>query len=142
MAKEFPIVDIVDGIPTFAITTEKMWETCECKKGGVFKYLSPLEYHTERQRRWYKGVCIPELVENDQNGETAGWWDTEVKKQCNGLALLKKEIFILDDGIGIGRLTIRGVGKKNMTLFIEEILSKSMELGWPVSPPNPNLRKM
>ena len=116
----------------------------ELRLGGAIKTLTPLEYITDRQRRWYKGVCLRDLVKNDENGETAGWWDTEVKKKCNGLALLKKEVFFMDDGagnrFGVGRLTTKGVGKRNMTLFIEEILSKSMSAGWDIGPPDPDLR--
>ena len=61
------------------------------------------------------------------------------------MALLKKEIFFIDDGtggrIGVGRLTIKGVGKRNMTAFINEILSKSLSKGWDISPPDEDLRK-
>ncbi len=137
------VISIIDGEPTFKKPLAEILS--ELVLGGAIKTLTPLEHITDRQRRWYKGVCIRDLVKNDENGETAGWWDTEVKKECNGLALLKKEIFFIDDGsggrIGIGRLTTKNVGKKNMSLFIEEILSKSMEEGWDVSPPDPDLRK-
>lgn len=138
------VISIIEGEPTFKKPLAAILS--ELVLGGALKTLTPLEHITDRQRRWYKGVCLRDLVRNDENGETAGWWDTEVKKECNGLALLKKEIFFIDDGsggrIGIGRLTTKGVGKKNMTLFIEEILSKSMEKGWDIGPPDPELRKM
>ena len=45
------------------------------------------------------------------------------------------------DGNMCIRLTIRGVGKKNMTAFIENILSKSIEMGWKIDPPDADLRK-
>ena len=137
------VISIIDGEPTFTIPLADILS--ELVPGGAIKTLMPLEHITDRQRRWYKGICIRDLVRNDENGETAGWWDTEVKKECNGLALLKKEIFFIDDvsggRIGIGRLTTKGVGKKNMTLFIEEILSKSMVRGWNIGPPDKDLRK-
>jgi len=133
---------MVDGEPTFEKPLKEI--LAELEPGGALKTLKPLEYITDRQRRWYKGVAIRDLVKNDENGETEGWWDTEVKKECNGLALLKKEIFFIDDGagnrVGVGRLTTKGVGKRNMTLFIEEIISKSMEKGWNIGPPDPDLR--
>jgi len=117
----------------------------ELKIGGGLKILTPAEYITDQQRRWYKGVALPLLVKWDENGETVGWWDTEVKRQCRGLALLKKEIFYFEDGlgnkIGTGRLTTKGVGVRNMTDFIEEFLSVAMVKGWPVTAPNPELRK-
>ena len=136
------VQSIINGQPAF----EKPLDVIlgELEVGGAIKTLSPLEHHTDRQRRWYKGVCLRDLVKQDENGETMGWWDTEVKKKCNGLALLKKEVFFIDDGaggrVGVGRLTIKGVGKRNMTLFIEEILSKSMSEGWDIGPPDSDLR--
>ena len=138
------VISVIDGEPTFEKPLKEI--LAELTVGGALKTLSPLEYITDRQRRWYKGVCLRDLVRNDENGETAGWWDTELKRECKGLALLKKEIFFIDDGagnrVGVGRLTTKGVGKRNMTLFIEEILSKAMEKGWNVSPPDPDLRKI
>ncbi len=138
-----PVVSIIDGQPTFVIPVGEILSGL--KMGGALKTLTEAEYITDRQRRWYKGVCLKQLVKNDENGETAAWWDVEVKKECNGLGLLKKEIFFFEDGaggrFGVGRLTTKGVGKRNMTQFIEEILSKSMQLGWPVAPPLSDLRK-
>lgn len=137
------VIAIIEGEPTFKKPLAEILS--ELVPGGAIKTLTPLEHITDRQRRWYKGVCLRDLVRNDENGETAGWWDTEVKKECNGLALLKKEVFFIDDGsggrIGIGRLTTKGVGKRNMTAFIEEILSQSMSRGWDIGPPDPDLRK-
>lgn len=139
---EFRIVNIIDGLPTFEVPVNKIWEQCQI--GGSIEVKDPIKYITDRQRRWYKGICLPTLSKNDENAETVAWWDTEVKKTCNGLEYLKKEIFFLDIYGGgrfpIGRLTTSGVGVRNMTKFIEEILSKSVEKGWPVSPPDPELR--
>jgi len=139
----YAVKSIIDGQPCFEKPLKDI--LAECKFGGAIEILSPLDYITERQRRWYKGVCLPQLVKADENGETIEWWDTDVKKKCGGLTYLKKEIFFVENSLGdkygIGRLTTKGVGKKNMTLFIEEILSKSMQFGWQVSPPDPDLRK-
>lgn len=113
----------------------------------AIKVMSEIEYITDRQRRWYKGVAIPHMVRNDQNGETAEWWDTEIKAKCKGIAYLKKEGIIMEVKLGdevtritIGRLTTKGVGKRNMTAFIDEILSQSMHRGWGIAPPDPDLR--
>ena len=141
--KTYPVTNMVDGQPCFQKPLESILSLLE--RGGAIKLLSPLEAITDRQRRWYKGVCLPCLVKADENGEPASWWDDEVKRVCNGLALLKQEIFFFETTAGIkvpcGRLTTRGVGKRNMTAFIETILSKSMEKGWDISPPDPDLRK-
>ena len=137
-------VKIVEGQPTFKKPLDEI--LAELKHGGALKVLDPLEYHTDRQRRWYKGVCLPWLVKNDENGETLEWWDTEVKRLCGGLKYLKKEIYFIEnmgisEKIPIGRLTTKGVGKRNMTNFIEEILSVSMSKNWDVAPPDKELRK-
>ena len=143
MPKTYEVKSMINDQPTFEVPLGLI--LAEMGMGYALKILSPTEYITDRQRRWYKGVCLRDLVKNDENGETMGWWDLEVKRQCNGLALLNKEIFYFEDGlgnkIGTGRLTTKNVGRRNMTLFIEEILSKSMELGWDVSPPDPDLRR-
>lgn len=140
------VQSIIDGEPTFEKPLKEI--LAELTVGGALETLSPLKYITERQRRWYKGICLRDLVKNDENGETKAWWDIEVKSKCNGLAYLKKEGLEVELKFGdevtrvtIGRLTTKGVGKKNMTLFIEEILSKSMERGWNIGPPDPDLRK-
>ena len=136
------VISIIDGEPTFKKQLPEI--LAELKVGGAIKTLTPLEHITDRQRRWYKGICLPKLAKHDENGETVGWWDVEVKKLCKGLDYLKKEIFFLDDGaggrFGVGRLTTKGVGKKNMTLFIDEILSQAMQRGWPVGEPDAELR--
>ena len=115
----------------------------EASKHDVFSILvmGEDEAITDRQRRWYKGICLPGLIKADQNGETMQWWDREVKRECDGLALLKKSVWLLDDGTYIGRLTCVGVSRKNMTQFIENILSKAIAKGWVVFPPDPDLRK-
>jgi len=124
----------VDGQPIF----DKPLDLSVTEVGGAVKILSPLEYHTDRQRRWYKGRCLKGL--SDWSGESPEWWDREIKKRCSGLELLKKEVFLTDNGCPIGRLTTKGVGKRNMTLFIQEILSTAIKMEWPVTPPDPELR--
>lgn len=139
----YQVVNIIDNQPTFKKPFDEI--LAELKKGGALQILDPIEYITDQQRKWYKGICLRDLARNDENQESTEWWDIEVKKQCGGLAYLKKEIFFFEDmagsRFGVGRLTTKGVGKKNMTNFIEEILAKAVEKGWPVSAPNEELRK-
>ena len=140
------VISIIEGEPTFEKPLKEI--LAELELGGALETKTPLKHITDRQRRWYKGVCLRDLVKNDENGETKAWWDLKVKSECNGLAYLKKEGMDFELKLGdevttitIGRLTTKGVGKRNMTLFIEEILSKSMVKGWDISPPDPDLRK-
>jgi hypothetical protein len=139
----YNVTSIVDGKPCFARPLDEILGTL--KQGGAIKTMTPLESITDRQRRWYKGVCLRDLAKNDENAETVEWWDDEVKRLCKGLSLLKKEIFFFETTAGqkipVGRLTTKGVGKRNMTAFIEEILSQSMSRGWDIAPPDPDLRR-
>ncbi|KKN39455.1 hypothetical protein LCGC14_0743250 [marine sediment metagenome] len=131
------IIDVINGQPTFEKKLDEIF--LDCKKGGAIKILSPLDYHTDQQRKWYRGVCLKGL--SDWNGNTPGEWDLVLKALCSGSELLKKEDVLLPDRETCIRLTIVGVGKKNMTAFIENILSKAIEMDWPVTPPDPELRK-
>ena len=140
---EYQVISMINGKPTFEVPLSEILK--QLRPGWALKIISPAEYITDRQRRYYKGYVLPTLAKNDENGETVGFWDIEVKKRCKGLDYLNKEIFYYQDESGhiipIGRLTTKGVGKKNMSMFLEEILSVSVIEGWPISPPDENLRK-
>lgn len=129
-------VKFIDNKPTFKKPLSEI--LAELQDGGALETLSPLEYHTKRQRDWYKGICLQGL--SDWSGETREWWDRELKKHCHGAELLKRESWLSERGQPVSRLTIVGVGKKKMTAFIENILSKAIEMDWPVTPPDPDLR--
>ncbi len=133
--KMYPVVSICDGQPTFEVELSLI--LAECEQGGAIKVLSPTEFHTDRQRRWYRGICLKGL--SDWNGDTVEEWDARLKALC-GAGLLKKEVVPFSNGMTIQRLTIVGVGKKNMTAFIENILSKAIEMEWCVTPPDESLR--
>lgn len=133
----YPVIDIINDLPTFEVPLLEILKTL--KRGGAIKILTPAEYHTERQRRWYKGICLAGL--SFWNGETKEWWDAKLKNECFGAELLKKEEWLdLETGEKRSRLTIKGVGKKKMTAFIENILSKAVEMDWPITAPDPDLR--
>ncbi len=139
----YKVISIVEGQPTFEKPLLEIFKGMNV--GYAIKTMTPAEYITDRQRRWYKGVCLRDLARNDENGETVGWWDIEVKRLCKGLDYLNKEIFFYENESGEkipqGRLTTVGVGVKNMTLFIEEILSVAIVKGWPIGAPDPDLRR-
>lgn len=133
----YPVVSIVDNEPTFEVLLGII--LADLKAGGALKTLTPLEYHTDRQRRWYKGVCLQGL--SDWNGDTPDEWDLRLKALCGGDDLLKKEVLYLGLGNKFIRPTIINTGKRNMTQFIENILSLAITEGWPVTPPDKDLRK-
>ena len=129
-------VKYIDDQPTFSKPIDDI--ACEVKPGGALKVIDPVEYHTDRQHRWYQGVALTGL--SNWNGETREEWDHRLKMEC-GLGLLKKETFYISIGVCITRLTTKGVGKRNMTAFIENILSKAITMEWPVTEPDAELRK-
>jgi len=132
----YRVVEIINEQPTFEKPVEDILK--DCKEGGAIKILNPVEYHTEQQRKWYRGVCLKQL--SDWSGDTPDEWDLKLKALCNGNELLKKETIYLSEGKTCQRLTIKGVGKKNLTQFIENILSLAVTMDWPVPPPDPELR--
>ena len=133
----YPVQQITDEGPTFKKPLNEILS--ELRAGGALKTLSPLEYHTHRQRAWYRGVCLPLL--SFWNGETIDEWDLRLKAECNGVELLKSELIYLGVGMTCTRLTIRGVGKAKMTQYMENVISKGIEKEWPIDPPDPELRK-
>ena len=142
---EHKVIEMIDGQPTFLKPLQDILK--ECKKGGALKILDPLEYHTEQQRKWYKGICLKKCL-SDWNGETVDEWDLRLKAECNGNELLKTQripIYSMLSGkkelLFVERLTIIGVCKRNLTQFIENILSKAITENWPVTPPDKELRK-
>ena len=128
-------VKIVERQPTFRIPLAEILATLE--HGGAIKTLTPLEHHTDRQRRWYRGVCLAGLA--DWSGDTIEEWDGRLKGLCGG-GLLKKEPLYVSPGVTVSRLSIAGVGKRKMTQFIENILSAAITNEWPVTPPDHELR--
>ncbi len=133
----YEVKEIIDDEPCFEIPLSEILGTLQ--RGGGLQTLTPLEYHTDRQRRWYRGICLTGL--SDWNGDTINEWDLRLKALCSGNELLKKETIYLGPGKSCTRLTIVGVGKKNFTAYIENILSLAIKMDWPVTPPDPALRK-
>lgn len=140
----YQVQTMIENVPTFSKPLASILS--DLKVGGCIKTLTPLEYHTDRQRRWIKGVCLKRLA--DWSGDTPAEWDLKLKALCGGNELLKKETIYLGPGTTCERLTIIGVGKKNLTAYIENILSKAIELDWKdtegkpiIVPPDPDLRK-
>jgi hypothetical protein len=133
----------INGEPAFEVPMSDI--LAQVEDGGGLKVLTPVEYVTDGQRKWYKGVALPWLVKHDPNQESKDWWDTEVKRICNGLGLLKKQVYFIESIAGqkipIGRLTTTGVGIRNMTQFIEEILAMSVTKNWGIAPPDKELRR-
>jgi len=126
----------VDGTP------QTQWPAIhrEASKHKNFEIvvLNEDEAITDRQRRWYKGVCLKEL--SGWNGETVDEWDYRLKTEC-GSEIFKMLEFDYEGKKCFRPQSITSISKKNMTDFIENILSKSITMDWPVYPPDPDLRR-
>lgn len=132
----YPIKMITDEGPVFEKPLDEILS--ELRMGGAIKTLTAVEYITDRQRAWYRGICLPGL--SKWNGDTVDEWDLRLKAECNGVELLRSEKIYLGVGMTCTRLTIAGVGKRNMTQYIENVISTGINTGWPISPPDPELR--
>ncbi len=111
----------------------------DMEPGQSLKLLSAIETITDAQRRWYRGPCLHGLA--DWNGDTVDEWDLRLKAECNGVELLKTETIYLGVGMTCTRLSIRDVGIRNMTQYIENVISKGIEKEWPITAPDSSLRK-
>jgi hypothetical protein len=134
--KTFQIISIIDGQPTFNDPLREI--LAHCRHGGAIKIMDPVEYITDRQRAWYNGPCLTGL--SQWSGDSREHWDRILKREC-GAGLLKRETFLDETGKAVTRWTIKGVGKNNMTLFIEKILKYGLENDLPIVPPDPELRR-
>jgi len=74
MSKTYQVKSIIEGNPTFEKPLEDI--LAELKVGGAIKLLDPLEYITDRQRRYYKGVVLPALVFIEKRDFLFGRWDS------------------------------------------------------------------
>ena len=95
------------------------------------------QYYTDRQRRWYKGVCLKGLSE--WNGDSVDEWDMRLKTLC-GSELFKFRRVEFDGQSVMIPDSISHRTKRQMTEYIENILSRAITESWPVYPPDPDLR--
>jgi len=138
----YKVQSIINGQPTFSFPMNLILSELEI--GGALKILSPLEYHTDRQRAWYRGVAVPALAE--QLALSIEEADHLLKAACGGDDILKREMIYvgkLSNGQPVchERMTIVGVGKKNMSIFIDNILAEAVTHEWRIQPPEPELRR-
>ena len=134
----FKITGKHEGMPSL----DKSWEAVYAKMevGGAIKTLSPLEAHTDRQRRWFKGVLLPALKED--TGDSVLVWENRLKRE------VMPDDFpptVCQDGsnVYVSLPSIKTLGKKKMNQLIEGSvahLRDKYELMW-VTLPDSDLRK-
>ena len=110
----FPVNLIINDRPTFDTPLAEI--LAQLKPGGALKVLSPVDYITEQQIRWWKGILLPSLAKH--TGDSVGYWETKLK-----LAVLPDDFQPYYVPIGrqvfpvIPSVTI--LGKKKMNALIE-----------------------
>jgi len=138
---DFEVFDVIDDGPLFEEPLADILS--KFQQGDVLRLVPGEKVISDAMRRWYRGVALPGL--SGWSGDTVSEWDYRLKIQC-GASVLKREIIYCGKDfsgnlIPIERLTIKGVGKRKMCEFVENILSLAITEGWPVTPPMPELRK-
>ena len=128
---------MVDGEPTFEKPLKEI--LAELEFGGALKTLSPLEYITNQQIAWWKGILLPALAKD--SGDSVGYWETKLK-----LAVLPDDFAPYYIPLGkqvfpiIPSITI--LSKKKMNILIEGSVEKCWEWGFKwVTLPAKELRK-
>ena len=131
------VISMIDGEPTFAKPLKEI--LAEVKMGGALKTLTPLEYITNQQIAWWKGILLPALAED--SGDSVGYWETKLK-----LAVLPDDFVPFYVPLGkqvfpiIPSITI--LSKKKMNILIEESVEKCWKWGFAwVTLPDKELRK-
>lgn len=131
------VISIIEGEPTFKKPLTEILS--ELTAGGALKILTPLEYITDQQIAWWKGVLLPALAKD--SGDSVGYWETKLK-----MAVLPDDFVPFYVPLGkqvfpiIPSITI--LSKKKMNLLIEGAVYQCQEWGflW-VTLPDPDLRK-
>jgi len=133
----YQVQTIVDGQPTFAVPLNEI--LADLKAGGALQTLSPLEYITQQQVRWFKGVLLPALAED--SGDSMGYWETRLK-----LTILPDDFqpYYVPIGKQVFPVipSITKLSKRKMNILIEDSVEKCHEWGflW-VTLPAKELRK-
>ena len=131
------VKSMVDGEPTFDKLLPEI--LAELKMGGALKTLTPLEYITYQQIKWFKGVLLSALAKD--TGDSVAYWETKLK-----LAVLPDDFQPFYVPIGkqvfpiIPSITI--LSKTKMNLLIEGSVAQCHEWGflW-VTLPDAEMRK-
>lgn len=131
------VISIIDGEPTFKKPLKEI--LAELKMGWALKTLTPLEYITNQQIAWWKGILLPALAKD--SGDSVGYWETKLK-----LAVLPDDFvpFYIPLGKQVFPIipSITMLSKKKMNILIEGAVYQCHEWGflW-VTLPDSKLRK-
>jgi hypothetical protein len=73
--KTIKVLSVIDGQPTFDKSLQELLKQCE--SGSIIQLLTPAEYISLQQIRWFKGVLLPALSKD--TGDSIAWWETTLK---------------------------------------------------------------
>ena len=134
--KSIKVTSIRDGQPIFDKPLKELLD--QCVPGGALQVLTPLEYITEQQRRYWKGVLLPALAKD--SGDSVESWETRLKMAVmpdefapRSVTVGKSEYYIIP--------SITKLSKKKMNELIEGSVAQCHEWGlmW-VALPDSELR--
>ena len=108
------VVSVRDGQPIFDAPIADLLK--ECVPGGALQVLTPLEFISYQQIKWWKGILLPALSKD--SGDSVEWWETRIK-----LAVMPDEFAPTEMAIK-GRMyqivpSITKLSKKKMGELIE-----------------------
>ncbi len=108
------VKSMIGNQPTFEKPLSEILS--ELKVGGALKTLTPIEYITEQQRKWFKGVLLKGLAEH--TGDSVEYWEAKLK-----LAVLPDDFkpFYVSMGRQVLPVvpSITKLGKRKMSALIE-----------------------
>ncbi len=122
--KTIKVVSVIDGQPLFDKPLAELLN--QCVAGGALTVLTPLEYISEQQRKWWKGVLLPALAKD--SGDSVEYWETTLK-----LAVMPDEFtpFYVPIGKQVFPVipSITKLSKTKMNQMIEGAVAKCHEYG-------------
>lgn len=121
--KSIKVTSVRDGQPMFDRPLKELLD--QCVAGGTLQVLTPLEYISYQQIKWWKGVLLPALSKD--SGDSVEYWETKLK-----LAVLPDEFAPQTVAVGNKEYqiipSITSLSKKKMNQLIEGSVAKCHEL--------------
>lgn len=123
---------MVDGQPCFETPLQEILKGLDV--GWGLQVLTPLEYITSQQRKWFKGILLPALSKD--NGDTVHEWQGKLVE-----AIFPDDCKYDKNG-NLIYPSIQGYGKRKMNTLIEESVAKCHTWGFTwVTLPERELRR-
>lgn len=122
--KSIKVVSIREGQPIFDQPLSELLK--ECVPGGALQVLTPLEYISYQQIKWWKGVLLPALSKD--SGDSVEYWETKLKLAVMPDEFTPHSVQVRQDLYYIIP-SITKLSKKKMNELIEGSVAKCHEWG-------------